>query len=167
MDEHCWSISGTVEKIFQILGEDECKEKEELCGLRHVLEKIYSQPKALAVMQELTDLLGASGPHPCDPVFEVLNYEKRLYAVGDSVEKIIARAIKKRDELPLKEVVVHAFPSRIVKYESRVEPIKYKIELKTAGNHRITLGPAMLPEIVAQLKQTPLVTHREQSTVRS
>ncbi|MEM1830528.1 MAG: hypothetical protein QXJ97_03230 [Desulfurococcaceae archaeon] len=150
----------TIEKVFLILDGGKCAGGEKnLCGLREILEKYYGEPRALAIMQELTDALGVSSPFPCDPVFEVLDHERRLYALGDPKERVVARAVRKRGDLVLKDVVVAAFPVRFTKYESSdgSRPPMYEVVLETVAGHVVAVGPAAFQEVLERLKWMGLV----------
>ncbi|MEM4570712.1 MAG: hypothetical protein QXE66_05335 [Desulfurococcaceae archaeon] len=149
----------TIEKVFLILDGDKCfGEEKKLCGLREILERYCEESRALAIMQELTDILGVSSPYPCDPVFEVLDYEKKIYAITDPVEKIIGRAVRRGDELIVKHVVAYVFPKHVVRYvySDRMKPSEYEIVFETREGAVIAIGPATLPEILKQLRRRGL-----------
>jgi len=149
----------TIEKVFLILDGDKCVgEEKKLCGLREILERYCEESRALAIIQEIYDVLGVSSPHPCDPVFEILDYEKKIYAIADPVMKIVGRAIRVRDELIVKHVVAYVFPKHVVRYvySNRMNPSDCEIVFEAREGAVIDIGPATLPEILKQLRRRGL-----------
>ncbi|MEM5784839.1 MAG: hypothetical protein QXF15_03835 [Candidatus Aenigmatarchaeota archaeon] len=183
-----------IEEIEALFYKNGCSgEIKEYCGLREILEDFYPELKALTIMQELTDMFGVSSPYPCDPIFEIMRVggKEKIYAFGDPKKKIIAKAVRKKDRniLEIKNIVLRAFPKRVVIIEKHDpnEPPKYitkqkitqeksgkkhlkvtreflfeteyKIELETTDGKDVIIGPVTLPELIDEFSKNALVVY--------
>ncbi|MEM4976039.1 MAG: hypothetical protein QXT64_01800 [Desulfurococcaceae archaeon] len=151
----------TIRKIAIVLGDCSIETNVNVCGFREILEKHYVETVALAIMQEMTSILGVSSPYPCDPIIETMDYEKKVYAVGDPKKKIIGRFVRRKDELILKEIAVYAFPKHVVAYrdKDRGGLIAYEIMFETIDGEIVVLKAPTFPEILRELKKRRLVEH--------
>jgi len=141
--------------------EEEVKGKS---GLQEILEGVVGEDRALAIIKEIEDVLGASSPFR-DSIIELLDYEKQLYAVANLRALIIARARlveeNGRARLIYKEKIAVVAPVKIVVYDSPLGGIR-KYEMVFEGKtlqKPLAIGPASIEEIADRLKAEGLVYH--------
>ncbi len=133
-------------------------------GVQEILENVVGEDRALAIIKEIEDVLGASSPFR-DSIIELLDYEKQLYAVANLRTLVIARARlveeNGRTRLIYKEKVAVAAPVKIVVYDSPLGGIR-KYEMVFEGKtlqKPLAIGPASIEEIADRLKAEGLVYH--------
>ena len=159
-----------LEKTFNVkLDIPRVGEEEDLkgkSGIQELLEETMEEEEALKSLIALEKIFGVASPYQADSVFEVLNEEKRIYAVANLRRKILARVEWVKDKnnqnkLIYKEHVAGAVPVRV---EIFVNPIdqtpKYKIEFETITGRRFTIGSAFIDEIIDMLKVYGVVKSR-------
>ena len=145
-------------------GIDSQVEEEEVkgrTGLQEVLEGVLGEAEALAVIQRLQEILNAVSPFR-DSIFELLDYEKGLYAVANLRRLIMARARRDGDKVVYKERVAAVAPTEVEVYESPIGLIR-KYKVKFEGNtlsRPIIVGPATADELADRLVAEGLVYHR-------
>jgi len=84
------SIEQYSDAIKQITGVSpeglEAKVEEEnmggVSGLQEILEQVLGEEQALAIIHELSEILGSLSPYR-DSIIELLDYEKQIYAVAN------------------------------------------------------------------------------------
>lgn len=62
--------------------------------MQEMLEGVLGEEKSLAVLHELSEILGTLSPYK-DSVIELLDHGKQLYAVANLKRLVIARAVLK------------------------------------------------------------------------
>jgi len=158
------------EQLKQILGvdniygleleisEEEVKGK---TGLQEVLEQNLGEEKALEVIRQIEDVFGAASPFK-DSVFEILDYEKQLYAVANLRKLVVVRARRDNDRMAYKERVFIGAPTEVTVYINPIGGItKYQVKWETSTRPKpLLIGPALIEEIVDRLKAEGLVTNR-------
>ncbi|MEM4846693.1 MAG: hypothetical protein QW794_02920, partial [Thermosphaera sp.] len=122
-------------------------------GLQEILEEILGEEKALAVIHELTEILRTSSPYK-DSIIEILDYEKKIFAVANLRALIMARMRKTDEGFVYKEKVAPVAPTRVVVYDNPIGGIE-KLEITFEGQtltRPLVVGPATLSEIVELLQ---------------
>lgn len=158
------------EQLKQVLGIDniyglerEISEKEVKgkTGLQEILEQGLGEEKALEVIRQIEDIFGVASPFK-DSVFEILDYEKQLYAVANLRKLVVVRAKKDSDRIIYKERVFIGAPTEVTVYINPIGGItKYQVKWETATRPKpLMIGPALIEEIVDRLKAEGLVTNR-------
>lgn len=137
--------------------EDEVKGKS---GLQEVLEDVIGEERALAVIQELSEILGTLSPYR-DSIIELMDYEKQLYAVANLRKLVTVRARRTGNSLVYRERVAVVAPTRVVVYDNPLGGVrKYEITFEgTTLKRPLLLGPALLEEIADRLRLEGLVYH--------
>ena len=127
-------------------------------GLQEVLEDVLGEEQALAVIKEIEDIFGAASPFR-DSVFEILDYEKQLYAVANLRKLVVARARRSESGFKYRERVAIGAPVEVAVYVNPVGGVtKYQVRWETATRPKpIVVGPALLEEIVDRLKAEGLI----------
>jgi predicted small metal-binding protein len=134
-------------------------------GLQEILESFVGEERALAIIKEIEDIFGVSSPF-FDSIFELLDYERQLYAVANLKSLIIARAKwlvteDGKQKLVYKEKVSVVAPTRIIVYTSPLGGIR-RYEITFEGQTIKTpliIGPAPIGEIANRLRAEGLVYH--------
>ena len=128
-------------------------------GLQEVLEEVLGEEQALAIIKEIEDVFGTASPFR-DSVFEILDYEKQLYAVANLRKLVVVRARRSGNRFVYKERVAIGAPVEVVVYVNPVGGVtKYQVRWETATRPRpLIIGPALIEEIVDRLKAEGLVT---------
>jgi DNA-directed RNA polymerase subunit RPC12/RpoP len=158
------------EQLKQVLGIDniyglerEISEKEVKgkTGLQEILEQSLGEEKALEVIRQIEDIFGAASPFK-DSVFEILDYEKQLYAVANLRKLVVVRAKRDSDRIIYKERVFIGAPTEVTVYINPIGGItKYQVKWETTTRPKpLIIGPALIEEIVDRLKVEGLVTNR-------
>jgi len=131
-------------------------------GIQEILENLYDEKEALSIIQELQDVLKVASPNE-DSVFEIMDRDKRLFAVANPKKKIVVRAQFGGGGYKEKEIIVEAYPSIVEVYENPIGGItKYHtIWLSNARHKPIEIGPATADEIVDYLRAEGLVKHKD------
>ncbi|MEM4561901.1 MAG: hypothetical protein QW123_03395, partial [Desulfurococcaceae archaeon] len=130
-------------------------------GLQEILESTLGEERALAVIHELSEILGSLSPYR-DSIVELLDYEKQLYAVANLRKLVIVRAKRVNNALVYKERVAVVCPTRVVVYSNPIGGVtKYEVTVEGATLQRpLTIGPALLDEIADRLAGEGVVYHR-------
>jgi len=135
--------------------EEEVKGKS---GLQEILEEVLGEEGALEVIREIEEILGVASPFR-DAVFEILDYDRKIYAVVNfrRMEVVIARV--KDGRVVYRNAVFIGTPVHVEVHASPLGDItKYKVvwEVPSRGV-RITVGPAPFKEIYSRLRAEGLV----------
>lgn len=127
-------------------------------GLQEILEEALGEERALAVLKELEEILQTSSPYR-DSVFELLDYEKQLYAVANLRKLVMVRARLVNNKLVYKERVAVVAPTRLIVYDNPIGGIrKYQVVFEGATLRKpLTVGPALIEEIADRLRAEGLV----------
>ena len=131
-------------------------------GVQEILEEVLGEEKALAILNEMQEIIGKASPHKEDSIFELLDYEKQLYAVSNPRKKVIARVRREKEKMVYKEIVVNGYPRVVEVYVNPIGGItKFYVlwEVNTRPKP-IPIGPATVEEIVDRLRAEGLVRHR-------
>jgi len=131
-------------------------------GIQEILEETVGENKALSIIKEIQEILKTASPH-LDSVFEIMDYDKHLFAVANPRKKVVVRAQFVNGEYKEREVIVEACPILVEVYENPIGGItKYRtIWVSNVRNKEIEIGPAMADEIVDYLRAEGLVKHKE------
>jgi hypothetical protein len=135
--------------------ESEVKEEEVkgVSGLQEVLESVVGEERALEIVRLIADKLGVASPYR-DSIVEILDYEKRLFAVADLRNLAVVRARGENNGLRYKERVIIGAPTEVVVYVNPVGGItKYQVKWETATRPKpLIIGPASIDEILGRLR---------------
>ncbi|MEM4819460.1 MAG: hypothetical protein QXQ91_04050 [Nanopusillaceae archaeon] len=133
-------------------------------GLQEILEETLGEEKAINIITELTEILQTPSPFHGDFVIELIDFEKRIYAIADAKRKVIvfARRMKKNNKLKYQKKVAIVVPTHVVVYDSPIGGVR-KYEITFVSNvlqKPLTIGPALLDEIADRLIAEGLVYKR-------
>mgnify|MGYP001772573099 CR=1 FL=1 len=133
-----------------------------ITGIQEICEEILGENKALNILQELQDILKTASPYQ-DAVFEIMDYDKRLFVVANPRKKVVVRAQFVNDEYKEKEVIVDACPILVEVYENPIGGItKYRVVwVSNARTKTIGTGPDTAEGIVDYLRAEGLMKHRD------
>ncbi len=124
-------------------------------GLQEVLEEVVGEEKALEILRGLEEALGVSSPFK-DTVFELLDYDKQLYALANLRKGVIARARRTGEGLRYRERVAVIAPLEVTVYENPLGgPRRFKVRYE--GLKTLTIGPAYIDDHIAALRLEGLV----------
>ena len=129
-------------------------------GVQEILEQTFGEEKALGIIREIEEILGVSSPFK-DSVFELLDYDKQLYAVANLRKLVIARVRRDNDRIVYKERVAPVAPTNVTVYINPLGGVR-KYEIVFEGRTLIRplrIGPAPIEDIVARLRAEGLVYH--------
>jgi len=142
--------------------ESEVREEEVkgVSGLQEVLESVVGEERALEIVRLIADKLGVASPYR-DSIVEILDYEKRLFAVADLRNLAVVRARRENNGLKYKERVIIGAPTEVVVYVNPVGGItKYQVKWETATRPKpLIIGPASVEEILGRLRAEGLVVN--------
>ena len=150
------------ERMLEIL-ESAWKGKERDINLLELFRMVLrEEERALWILYRLEELIGAPSPFK-DIVFDILDKERGIVAIGNIREGFMARGRIKRvrteegdfiDYLTYKEIVASVCPAEVTVYDNPFGgPRKYKIKFVGKSLRKpLTLGPAHLDEIKDRLK---------------
>ena len=131
-------------------------------GVQEILEESLGEERALEVVREVEELLGASSPY-MDSVITIMDYEKQIYAVANLHKRLIARAKRvgdgKRSKLVYKEKVFEGVPTKVTVYSNPLGgPTKFEVVWEASTRPRAkAIGPATVDDIVETLRKDGLV----------
>jgi len=130
----------------------------EWAGVYEILEKAVGAERARYIVLKVEEILGASSPFK-DPVFEVLDYTRQIYAVADLKELVVVRAKRWQDTIRYMEKVAIGAPTAIEVYVNPLGGIsKFKVRWEAPTLTRpLEIGPAPLEDIVKRLAAEGLV----------
>jgi len=127
-------------------------------GLEKELAEVLGDEKALDVIRQIEEIFKRSSPFK-DSIFEIMDYEKQIFAVANLRKGIVARARRKEDSIVYKEIVLRVAPVDVTVYEDPSGgPRKWKIKFE--GIKPIEIGPEELDEIIDRLKIEGVVYKR-------
>ncbi|MEM4903127.1 MAG: hypothetical protein QXK25_06650 [Ignisphaera sp.] len=131
-------------------------------GLQELLEAVLGEDKALAIIHELSEILGTLSPYR-DSIIELIDYEKQLYAVANLRKLVIVRAKKKDNTLIYKERVAVISPTKVTVYSNPIGGItKYEVVFEGQTLRKpLVIGPATIDEICDRIVAEGLVYHRK------
>lgn len=147
-------------KPYGLEGEIREEEVKGKSGLQEVLESVVGKERALEIIRLITDRLGVASPYR-DSIVEILDYEKRLFAVADLGNLTVVRARGEDNRLKYKERVAIGAPTEVVVYVNPVGGItKYQVRWETATRPKpLIIGPASVEEILGRLRAEGLVVN--------
>jgi hypothetical protein len=147
-------------KPYGLEGEIKEEEVKGKSGLQEVLESVVGKERALEIIRLITDRLGVASPYR-DSIVEILDYEKRLFAVADLGNLTVVRARGEDNRLKYKERVTIGAPTEVVVYVNPVGGItKYQVRWETATRPKpLIIGPASVEEILGRLRAEGLVVN--------
>ncbi|PCN50263.1 DNA primase [Candidatus Geothermarchaeota archaeon ex4572_27] len=126
-------------------------------GLQEILEEQLSEERALEAMRALEEAIGAASPFK-DTIFELLDYERQIYAVANLRRGIIARARRTKEGVKYRERVAVVAPVEVVVYEDPLGGYR-RFKVRYEGMRTLILGPAPIEDHVARLKLEGLIYH--------
>ncbi len=131
-------------------------------GVQDLLESVYGEEKALAIINEISEILAAASPFR-DSISEIIDYEKKIFAVANMKKKIIVRARLEEDKFIYKEKVLNAVPTEvIVYYPPSVGERKFEVTFESFSLAKpLKLPPSYLEEIIEKLKTVGLVYNKK------
>jgi len=140
------------------ISENEVKGK---TGLQEILEQSLGEEKALEVIRQIEEVFGVASPFK-DSVFEILDYEKQLYAVANLRKLVVVRARRDSDRIIYKERVFIGAPVEVTVYINPIGGVtKYQVKWEATTRPKpLIIGPALLEEIVDRLRAEGLVVNR-------
>jgi len=162
-----WDLEKHAEEIEAEAGAG-LKELEEIAvnaggwsGVCEILEKALGRERALYTALRIEEVLGAASPFR-DPVFEILDQDKQLYAAADLREFSVWRAKRGPDGIRYKEKVAEGAPVEVEVYINPIGGItKYRVVWKAPTRPRpIEIGPAPVEDIIDRLVAEGLVVSR-------
>jgi len=143
-----WGIN-RVSGLESLINEDNIKGKS---GLQEILEQTIGEEKALETIRQIEEILGVASPF-YDSIFEILDYEKQIYAVANLRKKLMVRAQKRPEGIVYKEAIAPVCPTKIVMYQNPLGGItKYEITFEGKERKKLVVGPAIIDDIIARLK---------------
>lgn len=139
---------------------EELAKKKSIRGLLDILEETVSEERALAIIAELEEIFGGPSPYE-DPVIELIDAEKKLYALADPRYMKVFRAKLEGGRLIRKEVIAFGIPTSVEEhFDPETQTTLYRVVWRQATSiPPITIGPATIDEIVKKLKANGLVIH--------
>lgn len=151
-----WGIE-RVSGLESLISEREIKGKS---GLQEILEASLGEERALEIIRKIEEIFGAASPFR-DSVFELLDYEKQLYAVANLRKLVIARARRTDSGIKYKERIAPVAPTRVVVYRNPLGGVtKYEITFEGQTLRKpLVIGPATIEDIVSRLRAEGLVYH--------
>lgn len=131
-------------------------------GLQEVLELTLGEDRALAIINELSEILQTLSPFH-DSIIELIDYEKQLFVVANMRKLIIARAKRIENKLIYKERVAVVCPTKVIVYSNPIGGVtKYEVVFEgTTLQKPLTVGPATIDEIADRLALEGVVYHRK------
>jgi hypothetical protein len=131
-------------------------------GVQDLLENVYGEEKALAIINEISEILSAASPFR-DSISEIIDYEKKIFAVANLKKKIIVRARLEDDKFIYKEKVLNAVPTEvIVYYPPVIGDRKFEVTFESFSLAKpLKLPPSYLEEIIEKLKTVGLVYNKK------
>lgn len=158
-DEERESRLYVVDRTYGLRGhppsEEEMKGK---TGLQEVLEEAVGEGKALEILRFLEEALGVSSPYR-DAVFEILDYDKQLYALANLRKGLMVTARRTESGFKYKDRVAAVAPVEVIVYEDplgggRKFKVRYEGETLQRG---LLVGPAKIHDHIVTLKAEGLV----------
>jgi len=134
-------------------------------GLQEILEKsLNDEESALEIIRQLEDIFGMASPFR-DSIFEILDYQRPLFAVANLRRGVIARATLQRQNdgrrtrVVYRERISPVAPIEVTIYRdpTGMEPDKFKVVFD--GIKSFVAGPTTVDEIIQRLKEDGLVFH--------
>ena len=151
-----WDV-GRVSGLEKLPSEEVVKGKS---GLQEILESSVGEERALEIIRNIEGILGVSSPFR-DSIFEILDYEKQLFAVANLRRLKVVRARREENNIKYKEEVIIGAPTRVTVYINPLGGLtKYEVLWETTTRPRpLLIGPAPIEDIVDRLKAEGLVKH--------
>ena len=127
-------------------------------GVQELLENTLGEERALEAIRKIEEIMGVASPFR-DTIYELLDYEKQLYAAANLRKLVLARVRRIEDKIVYKERVAPVAPTKVVVYENPLGGIrKYEVIFEGATLTKpLHIGPAYIEDIVARLKAEGLV----------
>ena len=151
-----WGIE-RISGLEGLIREEEVKGKS---GLQEILEQTVGEEAALETIRKIEAILGVSSPFR-DSIFEILDYEKQLYAVANLRRLVVVRAKREGNTIKYKERVTVGAPTKVTVYVNPLGGLtKYEVLWETATRPRpLIIGPASVEDIFDRLKAEGLIIH--------
>ena len=164
------------DKLKDILGEEpygapsEASEEsiKGFTGLQEIAEKVFeaksmnkeeAEQKALEIINTISEIFGTASPFR-DSVFEIMNYEKQIYAVANLNKLVVVRAKRTKEGIRYMEKVFIGAPTRVIKYISPIGGVtKYEVTWEIQGGRPLHIGPAYTDEILDRLRIENLIAN--------
>ncbi|MEM4020349.1 MAG: hypothetical protein QXG57_08995, partial [Thermofilaceae archaeon] len=133
-----------------------------ISGLEEILEEEVGRERALAILQEICEILKSASPWPGDSVIGILSERKKLYAVADLRERVMVRALRVGDKLVYDDYVATVAPTRVTIFRNPLGGVtKYEVVFeRKSGRESFKIGPATVPEIEDRLIVEGVVTNK-------
>jgi len=140
------------------VSEEEVKGK---TGIQEILEETLGEERALDIIREIEETLGASSPFR-DSIIEILDYDKQLYAIANLSKLVVVRGVKQDNRIRYKERITVGAPTSVEVYVNPIGGLtKYKVKWETTTRPRpLEIGPAPIEDIVDRLVAEGLVLSR-------
>ena len=163
------------DKLKDVLGEEPYgspepsgKNVKGFSGLQEIAENVFksrnmneyeAEQKALEIINTISEIFNTASPFN-DSVFELMNYEKQIYAVANLNKLIVVRARKTKDGIKYMEKVFIGAPTKVIKYISPIGGVtKYEVTWETQGGKPLHIGPAYADEILDRLRIENLIAN--------
>jgi len=135
-------------------------------GLQEIAESVFKQngmneeeaeEKALEIIRSISEIFKTASPFH-DSIFEIMNYEKQIYAVANLNKLLVVRARKTKDGIKYMEKVFTGAPTKIIEYINPIGGVtKFEVIWEIPGKRPLHIGPAYIDEILDRLKVENLV----------
>jgi len=148
-------------KVYIEQSEHEDKNIRGKTGLQEILEQTIGEEKALDIIRRIEEILGVASPF-YDSIFELLDYEKQIYAVANPRRMVIARVKRTEDKITYKERIAPICPTKIIVYLNPLGGVrKYEIVFEGQTLQKpLVIGPAAIEDIADRLRAEGLVYHK-------
>jgi len=127
-------------------------------GLQEHLEAVLGEERALEIIRKLEELFQAASPFS-DSVFELMDYERRIYAVANLRRLITARVRCQDGRVIYRERVMPVAPVEVTVYEDPSGGVR-RWKVRFEGLKTLEVGPDTIDKIVERLRVEALVYHR-------
>ncbi|OYT57263.1 MAG: hypothetical protein B6U76_01435 [Desulfurococcales archaeon ex4484_217_2] len=151
-----WGL-GRVSGLESAISEEVVKGKS---GLQEIFEQVIGEEQALETIRNLETILGVASPFR-DSIFEILDYEKQLYAVANLRRLVVVRAKREGNTIRYKERVTVGAPTKVTVYVNPLGGLtKYEVLWETTTRPKpLIIGPAPIEDIYDRLKAEGLIIH--------
>jgi len=150
-----WGLTNIPGENYQPREESEVKGSK---GLEEELASVLGEERAMNIISEIEEIFKRASPYR-DSIFEIMDYERQIFAVANLRRGIVARARREGDSIIYKEIVLRVAPVDVTVYEDPSGgPRLWKIRFE--GIKTIEVGPAPFDEIINRLKIEGVVYKR-------
>lgn len=130
-------------------------------GVQMTLEEaLHDEEQVLGILVKIEEILQRASPFR-DSVFEILDYERQLYAVANLRKLKVVRARRENGLVKYKEEVFIGAPTNLEVYYNPLGGVtKFKVTWETPTRPKpLVIGPAYTEDILDRLKIEGLVKH--------